>query len=196
MQCALIRNLEVGDKMSKYLLERIIGMSLHEKRRLVMEIEELACDNERRRKGCCRNVLTALQTNLGLGDGDLFRAAVPLGGGIARSGGTCGALLGGLMAIGLAYCKDKQDLSERIPSPSYEEAMAQSIKLLDRFKDSFGSLDCRDIQKSTFGKYYDLKIPHEAKKLAEFNRKAGYPVIAMGARVAAELILGISKMHH
>jgi len=167
-------------------------MSVEEKKKLVRRIEKAACDNERRRKGCCRNVIAALQMHLGLGNGDVFRAAVPLGGGVARSGGTCGALLGGLMAIGLAYCEDDQDVS--VTTPLYEETMLQGIEFFERFKEKHGSLECRDIQMNVFGRYYDLNKPDEASELGEVDRKAGYPVIATAARLAAEVILKITKV--
>jgi C_GCAxxG_C_C family probable redox protein len=166
-------------------------MTVEEKKKLVRRIEKAACDNERRRKGCCRNVAAALQMYLGLGNGDVFRAAVPLGGGVARSGGTCGALLGGLMAIGLAYCED--DMNVSMTTDSYGQAMSQSIKLFNSFKDKFGCTECRDIQMNLFGRYYDLNKPDEASELGEVDRKAGYPVIATAARLSAEVILKINN---
>lgn len=167
-------------------------MSFEEKKKLVRKIEKAACDNERRRKGCCRNVLAALQMHLRLGNGDVFRAAVPLGGGVARSGSTCGALLGGLMAIGLAYCEDDQDVS--VTTDSYGQTMSQGVELFDRFKGEFGCIECRDIQMNIFGKYYDLNKSEEANELGEVDRNAGYPVIATASRLAAEVILKIASV--
>jgi len=180
-----------GNIMMKSITDKTF-MSVEEKKKLVRRIEKAACENERRRKGCCRNVIAALQTHLGLGDGDVFRAAVPLGAGIARSGGTCGALLGGLMAIGLAYCEDDKDVS--VTTDSYGQTMLKSIELFDRFKEKYGCTECRDIQRRIFGRYYDLKKPDEASELGEVDRKAGYPVIATAARLAAEVILKITSV--
>ena len=47
-------------------------------------------------------MLLSLQEEFGLGDIQSFKAATVLTGGVVRRGETCGALLGALMALGLA----------------------------------------------------------------------------------------------
>jgi len=176
--------------MATELIEIISRMSFNEKRQLVEKVEKAASENEHKRKGCCRNVLAALQTHLGLDNGNAFKAASSLGGGVARIGEVCGTLLGGIMAIGLAYCEDDRNVSET--TRTYEEAVLISGELCDRFKAEFGYFTCRDVQKAIFGRYYDLKKPDEAKRLREINMDASHPVITKGARLAAEVILRIN----
>lgn len=178
--------------MATELIERISRMSLNEKRQLVEKIEQTARENEYKRKGCCRNILAALQTHLGLANGNAFRAASSLGGGVARSGEVCGALLGGLMAIGLAYCEDDRNVSQT--TRTYAETMALSVELCDKFRAEFGCFTCQDVQKRILGRYYDLKKPDEAEQLREINMKASHPVIAKGARLASEVILRIDTV--
>jgi C_GCAxxG_C_C family probable redox protein len=154
---------------------------------LIKAIENTARLYADKRRGCCRNVVGALQTYLGFGGAEAFRAAVPMGGGIARSGGTCGALLGALMAIGLACCHDEPDVDYN--SSSYEETMQCSSQIYDLFLKEFGSVLCRDIQNNLFGKSYNMKVAEEVSELNSLNRAVGFPVIAAAARLAATLIL-------
>jgi len=57
--------------------------------------------NDRVYEGCTRSVFQALQSHLHLEDGAAIKASTALAGGVARMGETCGALTGGIMAIGL-----------------------------------------------------------------------------------------------
>ena len=71
------------------------------KEELLDRIEETARNYERDYHGCSRCVLLSLQKHLNLGNDLTFQASTPLAGGVAMRGETCGALLGGLLAVGL-----------------------------------------------------------------------------------------------
>jgi C_GCAxxG_C_C family probable redox protein len=73
---------------------------------LMTKIGEKAYVYERTYHGCSQCVLAALQESLGVGSQDSFKAATALAGGIARMGSTCGALVGGIMGIGLAFGRE------------------------------------------------------------------------------------------
>ena len=166
-------------------MSRVSQMSRPE---LLEKIGKTAHNYERVYHGCSQCVLKALQEHLQLSDGEAFRAASALAGGVARMGETCGALSGGIMAIGLAYGREK--LEDTTRSLGYAKAMTLSIKLCERFEKEFGSVKCRDIQKSLFGRVFDLRNPRER---GEFVRAGGYEkcpeVVKNAARFAAELIL-------
>lgn len=155
---------------------------------LLEKIEKTAYNYEKVYHGCSQCVLKALQEHLQLGDGDAFKAASALAGGVARMGETCGALTGGIMAIGLAYGREK--LEEAKLSPQYAKAMDLAVNLYQRFEKEFGSAKCWDIQKSLFGRSFDLKNPTERE---EFVKAGGYEkcseVVRKAARLAAEVIL-------
>jgi C_GCAxxG_C_C family probable redox protein len=155
---------------------------------LLEKIGKTAHNYERVYHGCSQCVLKALQEHLQLSDGEAFRAASAFAGGVARMGETCGALSGGIMAIGLAYGREK--LEDTMHSHGYAKAMELSIKLCERFEKEFGSVKCRDIQKSLFGRAFDLKNPRERE---EFVKAGGYEkcpeVVKKAAQFAAELIL-------
>ena len=72
---------------------------------LLDQIEEAAAECEREIHGCARCCLLVLMRYFELADEltiELFqKAVIPFSGGIAQEHETCGALLGGLMAIGM-----------------------------------------------------------------------------------------------
>jgi len=72
---------------------------------LLNKIEKEAHDYERDFHGCSRCVLKPLQDNLNLGDEASLKASTPLAAGVAMRGETCGAFLGGLLAVGIATAK-------------------------------------------------------------------------------------------
>jgi C_GCAxxG_C_C family probable redox protein len=59
---------------------------------------------------------------------------------MARTGGTCGAVTGSLMVIGLNYAKIKKDDDD-----SRERAYALAQEFMDVFRDRHGSLLCREL---------------------------------------------------
>ena len=77
------------------------NLSNGEKEELLRIIEQEAQDNEVEYWGCSQAVLKALQQHFDLGNDEVFKAASPFAGGIGRLREACGALTGGVMAIGL-----------------------------------------------------------------------------------------------
>ncbi|MFW9947105.1 MAG: C-GCAxxG-C-C family protein [Candidatus Odinarchaeota archaeon] len=89
---------------------------------------------------CAQAVLKAYGTQYGL-DGDLaFKIASTLGGGIARSGNTCGAVTGALMALGLRYrnlnVEDKEN-----KELTYETGM----NFIEQFRSIYGTIKCKEL---------------------------------------------------
>jgi len=149
---------------------------------LVVRAVEAAYVYERAYHGCSQCVLAALQESLGLGSQDSFKAASGLAGGIARMGRTCGALMGGLMGIGLAF--GREVLEDSTTSQGYGRAMELSGELCRRFEKEFGSTQCWDIQRSLFGRSFDLRDPAEREA---FRQAGGYEKCPYVAGKAAEL---------
>jgi C_GCAxxG_C_C family probable redox protein len=149
---------------------------------LPAKIGEVAYVYERTYHGCSQCVLAALQDHLGLGNRDSFKAATALAGGIARMGTTCGSLVGGIMAISLAF--GREALEDSATSQGYARAMELGGELCQRFEKEFGSTQCLEIQRSLFGRSFDLRNPQERK---EFQKAGGYEKCPQVARRAAEL---------
>ena len=179
---------------------RVNNLSVGEKARLIRKIEQDADYYEREYYGCARTALSALQRNLKLGGGDVFKASLALSGGVARNCEVCGALLGALMAVGLAYGSDKlafpfgtwvkEKKQDDEVAQRYREVMDRAFIICDRFKELYGSLRCADVQMAIRGKFWDLR---DHKQSAEYvqpkiHDKCG-SVAAAAARITAEVIL-------
>ena len=141
--------------------------------------------NDRTYEGCSRAVLQALQSHLHLEDGGALRASTALAGGIARMGETCGALIGGIMAIGLVL--GREDLAN---IQAYRDTMAVSYQMYDRFKEEMGSTTCFEIQKKLLGRSFDFKRDEDAEEWYKAGGLEKCPLVCgVAARIAADIIL-------
>lgn len=152
---------------------------------LLNRIEQEAYDYEQRYGGCSRCTVLPLLRWLGLGNGSVARAAVPFAGGTALKGDTCGALLGGLLAVGLATADE--DLKNE---KAFFNSLAAGFRFHRKFMKEMGNVTCRDIQTARLGRYYDMADPTQYE---EFQKTSAYlecaKVVARASRLAAEFIL-------
>ncbi len=153
---------------------------------LIVRAAEAAYIYERTYHGCSQCVLAALQESLSVGSQDSFKAATALAGGIARMGSTCGALVGGIMGIGLAFGRDRME--DSTTSQGYARAMDLGADLCLRFQKEFGSTQCHEIQRSLFGRSFDLRDPRVRE---EFRKAGGYEKCPHVAGKAAELAAAV-----
>jgi len=105
-----------------------------------------------------------------LGNQEAFKAATGFAGGYADIGDICGAPSGGLMAIGLAFGRDK--LEETGLSENYQKVMDLGLKLYNRFKKLFGSVRCYDIQNAVFGRHFNGENSRKFEKLDGYEKCA------------------------
>ncbi len=141
--------------------------------------------------GCSQMTLKALQETFGVVDQNVFMAATSLAGGVARSGEACGALLGALMFVGMLH--GRRRLERTSESEDYSKCMDLAIKIYDEFKQTYGSVRCKDIHLRLFGRVYDLRNSEDLKVFAEsgaMNKCAD--VMAKAAEIAAKHIIKIS----
>ena len=162
---------------------------------LLDQIEEAATKCEREVHGCGRCCLSTLMRYFNMADKptiDLFQKAVlALSGGIAQERETCGALLGGIMAIGIAYFPGK------IEEATINDMMAvmKFVRGYYRaFEKEIGHVRCWDIREVALGRCFDTADPEERQK---FIDAGGYDlcskVAGKAARIAAEFILDMRK---
>ncbi|MEL9997540.1 MAG: C-GCAxxG-C-C family protein [Sulfolobales archaeon] len=159
-----------------------------DKELLLSRVESLAKELDLKYHGCSQMTLKAIQEVLNLSDGNVFKAASALAGGVARGGEVCGALLGALMAVSLVFGRDK--LEPITESKGYKKAMEVGYKVFDEFKETFGSVRCRDIHIRLFGRYYNLRDPNE---LNEFVSSGAIDkcsdVVKTAAKIAVKAII-------
>ncbi len=152
--------------------------------------EARAYELERTYHGCAQCVLAALMETLGITDRAAFRAASALGGGVGlTTEGTCGALTGGVMAIGLLHGRELDRLDD--PERRRMTAYALAARLQRRFVEAYGSATCQDIHRKVFGRTYRLTDPDDWKAfIADGGHTTHCPaVVGRAARWACELLL-------
>ena len=156
---------------------------------ILSEIYKKAYQYEKNYGGCAQCVLSSLQEVLGLEDGNTFKSATGLAGGIGLMGSTCGSLTGGVMALGLGLGRERKDFAdpEKIRFKTYKLAE----KLYKRFEEEYGSVLCRNIQERVFGRFFDLRDPRQKE---EFEKAGGHRdkcpgVVAKAALWAGEILL-------
>ena len=87
---------------------------------------------------CSESVLLALAAQNGENTDDLSRMVSGFGGGMGRAGGMCGALMGGITALGLLYGRDDA-------SDDKTTIYTLTHHLVARFKEEFGSTMCSGV---------------------------------------------------
>ena len=155
------------------------------KEELLDRIEKEALDYERDFHGCSRCVLKPLQDNLDLGDEASLKASTPLAAGVAMRGETCGAFLGGLLAVGIATAsEDLKDVN------ALTNSLAAGFRLARNVEKEFGTTNCTKIQTDKLGKFYSLADPAQYKAFIEAGGYRECPkVVGKIARMTAEFIL-------
>ncbi len=99
---------------------------------------------------CAQSVVSTYCEEFGLDRNVGLKVAMGFGGGMARTGKTCGAVTGVYMILGL---------SQRINENNARESIERTYKLIRDFNSEFkalhGSLDCKDLIK------LDLAVPEQ-----------------------------------
>lgn len=169
-------------------LHEAMKMTPAEKQQLITAIRHEAHDNEVLYWGCSQAVLSALQKHLNLGTSESFKAVTALAGGVARSREVCGAVLGAVVAIGLAYGRGQYESGKvGFEQPDFIESLLRGKKFCDRFKEKFGSLRCADIVSKIRGADWNYPRYNTIERL-ENHARCGY-VTGTAAAFAAEVIL-------
>ena len=165
------------------------------KEEILERVERKAVAYEKQYRGCSQCSLLALQEEFNLPGGSAaLKAAGFMAGGTARMGYMCGAVAGGMMALGLAAGR------ERIEDPLYGEEIDEvsgqakriefARKLFQGFVQENGAWMCRDLQIRLFGRSYDLHNPEDYAKFQEAgSAEKCSQLVGIGARLAAEIIL-------
>jgi len=88
---------------------------------------------------CSQAVLGTYGPRFGLSENDAMRVSAGFAGGM-RMAGTCGAVTGALMVLGLAHCGDTCRTME-----GRKAAYGAVVSFADEFRERHGSLACRDL---------------------------------------------------
>ena len=131
---------------------------------------------------CAQSVLLAMCEHWEIKSDLIPKVATAFGGGIGGCGSVCGALTGGVMALGMEFGTNEPSAKERMKS--YKLAQ----KLCKQFEKQNGTMLCRDLV------HYDLSNPKELEKAREagvFENKC-----TLFVKSAVEILLEITGNSH
>lgn len=170
-------------------------MALDEKKQeRIRRVMQKAGDYEELLGNCAQAPLAALMEEFNLASGHELLKATAFCPGVASHGETCGALLGGLMALGLSYCRDNVlDPNWNTPE-AVEKSYSDKKKAYDfyeAFHKKFGSAKCRDIRALIMGRNYDTLNNLEDRKqfIEDGGRKKCRIPPETAARIVAEMLM-------
>ena len=141
---------------------------------------------------CPQCTIAAVQEVFGVIDDETFKATQGLaGGGALTTQGTCGALIGAMIAMGALVGRDK----ESFRTTRSRDAMVHSKDVFDAFVAEFGSPICGKIQEKLMGRAYDMWDPDD---FAAFEAAGGHStecthVVGTAARIAAKKVMEIQE---
>ncbi len=121
------------------------------------ELSQKAVAHFRSGYNCAQSVLLTLAEHIDPQNKNelIPKIATGFGGGMGRCGSVCGALTGGIMAVGIKYGTNEVGVEKRA------KAYAAAQALFKQFEKQHGSVMCRDLFK------YDLSDPIQAAKARE-----------------------------
>ena len=159
------------------------------KEEILEEVYNLAFKYEAERGSCAQCVLSAIMETLDIGDANTIKAADAMAGGTALSTeGTCGALVGGLMAISIIFGRSYEDFSA---GEQKRRVFRYSKKLYNKFIEEYGSPVCKDVHQKLFGRSFKLLDPKEYQEFEKAGAHVDKCTSVSGnvARWTAEIIL-------
>lgn len=151
--------------------------------------------------GCSQSVLLSIQEGFGMKNLAAFKSATVFGGGVARSGETCGALIGALMALGLVIGREQMEDTEVYrkaiePAREIQRRFKEELKRQLQFKEDLKTTLCKEIQQNIYGRSFDM---NDEKDYQAFLDAGGHGdlgclrVCAIAAQVAAEKIFEVKS---
>jgi len=148
----------------------------------------LAEGYEKECTGCAQTTIAGIFDALDIENNDVFKAASGLADGLGLSGdGTCGALMGGAMAISYLFGRERKDFKDMFkPMKSYLLAK----KLHDQFVEKYGTCRCYNLQESLMGRTFNLMDKTEFEEAIKFDMmKYCSKVVGTAAKLATTIIL-------
>jgi C_GCAxxG_C_C family probable redox protein len=157
---------------------------------IINEVYEKAFQYEAEFGICPQAVLAALHDHFDFVDREVIKKGHFLAGGIVRSiDGHCGALSGGIMAIGCKYGRERNEFGEK--TEIHEAGASLARQLHDRFAAEYGGVICREVQEKIFGRAFNLRDEKESEMFEEAGAHLDKCPSVTGnvARWTAELLI-------
>jgi C_GCAxxG_C_C family probable redox protein len=140
---------------------------------------------------CAKSSFAALNEQFELKADQMVPALMPLTGGIAGKGETCGAVSGSLLAIGFFF-----DSLNRGGKQQPGASIRFGSIFFGEFEKEFGSTRCREVVRHQYGRYFDFAKPEEQKLFLEQSKKGDKctEVVTKAILLAATIMLENSSV--
>ena len=175
-------------------------MTQEERNEILDRVQQKATSYQFEFRGCGQTAFYALQEAFDLSDNtDAFKAANFLGYGIVREMDICGALMGAIMAIGLAAGRETfdeplyPDAKDIDPTTGLSKSANMIRDFYQKFVDKYGGTTCRAVQENNFEKVYELADIKQSEIFSNVHGEDCAEVAGQVARWAAEVILDIPR---
>jgi C_GCAxxG_C_C family probable redox protein len=126
---------------------------------------------------CSQSVLAAFAPDLGLDADAALRVSAAFGGGMGRTGGTCGAVTGALMVLGLRHGSAIADKAAK------ELTYAQARDFIARFEARHDATSCADLLGVNIG----TPEGHSAARDAQLFKTVCPALVASAAAILQEM---------
>ncbi|MBE0613673.1 MAG: C_GCAxxG_C_C family protein [Burkholderiales bacterium] len=143
-------------------------MSSEQEKTLGEQAYEKAKQYELDYGACPQCVLATVQETVGIVDDQTIKAAHGLSGGGGLVGeGLCGALTGGLLALGAKHGRDRENFDKG----RYMNNFKKASELTARFREEFGGVTCKELQQQFTGRTYNMWDAGEYKAFDDARGK-------------------------
>lgn len=167
------------------------GLSRQE---LIDKAHELGYDFVKNSHSCSQSVLAAFHELLDIDTAVVRASTSSCGGQAVRMLGTCGALIGGTMALDYFFGRPIEDMShtKEVKLDSLMEAASIAGLLYDRFLKEYRAIYCALIQQQLFGRQFYNLDPDDAEKFGKALRESSpncFDIIGNVARWTMEILI-------
>ncbi|MBN2325460.1 MAG: C_GCAxxG_C_C family protein [Spirochaetes bacterium] len=151
---------------------------------------ELGFEYEREYYGCSQCTVAAVSEALEVRNDFIFKAASGFAGGMGSlCSGPCGGYTGGAMMVSAFFGRVRERFDDDIENRRSSYRLVR--RLADRFFDAYGSFVCEKVQRSIFGRSFNILDPEER---AAFEKAGAHTdkcpsVVGNAASWTCELIL-------
>jgi C_GCAxxG_C_C family probable redox protein len=124
-------------------------------------------------RNCAQSVYVAAGVGSGMTEEQRLAVSAAFGGGMGRSGATCGALTGALMALG----ERKTAMMAADPAAGRDAVYTEAKELIESFAAEHGSTLCRELT----GCRLDTQEGHDAFAAGQVREKVCVGLVAFAA---------------
>jgi len=165
-------------------------MAVYGKEENLDSVEKTVKDLMAKYHNCSQGTLAGIQKVTGLKNDGLTKASTGFAGGVAGMQSVCGALVGGILALGMKYGRDYSYLEGPAEEAMQKqgEAMEQAGRLAKWFEREFGTVLCQELRKNHMGTELSMSIPWQnewadqlgmKERCSEIASKTARRVLAM-----------------